>query len=406
MQVGADALTAGDRPDEPRPGDLYRRLARLRMPVLVLSSRDGADRRREDALFLKNALPAAALEELDPGGIWAPWLPGERFATQLSRFLLRSGGATSAGGRSSMAHSVLGAPAGWVAFTALAIGWALAFLSARATFRPEYMGQVLPLLLASLVPLLWFVLPRGIPPGPLFRLNRGGGAATPLGVLAGLLFGGAAALGLRLLAGDGWPGGLLPPLPEGFPPAPLGSLAPGAAGRPWLAAAVMLSALPSLAFLGNLLRLRRAPGRVLLPALLFALLPPFWPDVLWKLPLGLAGALLFARSLSFWPPLGLIAAFELAARVLAGLLPGGELPPEVGRFLLERPTGPATALLLAGLGVLCLLGSPRSAPSPARLYPPARTAGYRWHAGWGVLAVILSTLAAAVLVVGFLQVAF
>ena len=316
----------------------------------------------------------------------------------------RAGAARQDGPR---APSLPALPVGWVAVAALVIGWALAFLSARLTFRPEYMGRVLPLLIASLLPLLWFLLPRGVPPGPLFRLDRGGGAAAPLGALAGLLFGGAAALGLRLLAEDGVLGRLLPLPPGGFVPAALGSLAPGAPGRPWLALAVLLSALPAIALPGNLLRLRRAPGRVLLPALLFALLPPLWPDLAWKLPLGLGAAFLFARTLSFWPPLALIAGFELAAGALASLLAADRLPPEAARILLEPATGPATALLLAGLGLLCLLGSPRRAPPPpARLYPPVRPAGYRWHTGWGVVSVILSSFAAAVLTVGFLQVAF
>ncbi len=377
----------------------YRPLSRLRIPTLVLTARDGTDRRKEDALFLKNALPSVTLEELDPGGIWAPWLPGERFRTHLSRFLFRGGGPKAA--RSSSACAT---PAAWIGLAAVLLGWALAIALSRLAFLPAYVGAVLPLLVGTLLPLLGLLAPRGIPPGFLFRLNRWHGAGALLGLLAGLLFGAGTALLLRLLTGDGLLARRLPPLPEGFLPPVLASLPPGAPGRAWLAVSLLPAALLSIAAPGNLLALRRAAGRVILPALLFALLPPLWPDILWKLPVGLAGAFLFSRSLSFYPLLLLIAGFETAAGILARLL-SGALPPDLARILLERSTGPAAAVLLIGLGLLCLMGSPRHPLAPARMYPTGRKDGYRWHPGWGTVTIILSTLGAAVLVVGFLQVA-
>ncbi len=391
----------------------YRALSRLAVPMLVFSARDSSSRRREDALYLKNAIPAAALEELESGGIWSSWLSGERFLNQAARFLFGPAGARAAAQvRAGKPRTACGQPGAWVAAASLLIGWILAWLMSQTAFQPVFAPQVLPALIGGLLPIFWFLLPRRIPPGLQFRLGRWRWANILLGLLAGFLFGAGWVILLALTTGEGWLAAYLPagwaafqPRAEpSYPPSFLLSLPPGSPARPWLSLS-LLPAMLLLGFLANLLALRRSPGRILLPALLFAALPPFWPDVLWKLPIGLAASFLFSRAFSLYPALLLVAGFEGAALALFPLL-AEILPTDLGRFLLEpRATGPAAFILLAGLGLLCLMASPRQDVPPEQKYPPGLPAGgYRWHPAWGIAALILSTLGAAFLIAGFLQI--
>jgi uncharacterized membrane protein YeaQ/YmgE (transglycosylase-associated protein family) len=150
----------------------------------------------------------------------------------------------------------------------------------------------------------------------------------------------------------------------------------------------------------NLLLLRRLAGRILIPALLFVLIPLSYPDLLWQVPAGLGAALLFSRSLSLAPPLALLAGVIGAAEAdsLYGAIP----------FSLEGVNGLAAAAAVFAAAVLLALlpGRRRRGFSPEALYytvgTPREEKGFRWRAGSGVVLVVFSLIAAAILVFGSL----
>ena len=285
-----------------------------------------------------------------------------------------------------------GQPLGWMSLLFVAITWGLTLGLHRLTLEPGYMSRVLPAVLGSVLPMLWFLAPRnlGLARFLRFRAFRAPDILPPLaaGLLLGVYF-------RTLLVAAG---GLH--LPAGFP-AVLVSLTPGAAGRTGQLAAMGASFLFVFGVAENLLILRRAPGRLVVPALLFVLVPLSYPDLLWQVPAALGAALLFARTLSIAGPLALLAG--LAAASEAGWL-YRLLPASLGRVGAVAAAG-AT---LAGMALLVLLPGRRETGYRAEdLYYPVGLAeeerGFRWRVSTGVVLVIFSLIAAAVGIFGFVR---
>jgi hypothetical protein len=402
----------------------YRALARLKPPALIVLSRDGRRECRDNGLYLQAALPDAELLELDRGGAWAAWLSTASFPHRLPAFL-RAKGRAAAPARKHRATPA-GQSVGWMLalFAALTLG--LSFLPAYFSFQPDYMGAVLPPLLGGLLPLLWYLAPKK--PGLLrfLRFQGFGWRSLLPALLAGLLLGlSSDALG-SVLALDRLPG-LTADLPSAPLPARLAGLLPrlgwpiwlssplpGTPGRAPLLAALLVLSVPVFGYFQSLLTLRRSRWRLLLPVLLFAFIPPAWPDLLWRLPCALAAALLFARSLSLASPFFLLAGFALASELPRALGYGPVTSAALARLRLpELPLDPALAaaglLLLLSLAAALLWGRRQEGYSPETLYfTRTRLAdpgtALRWHAVPGAVILLFSALAAVVLVFGFLQI--
>jgi hypothetical protein len=135
---------------------------------------------------------------------------------------------------------------------------------------------------------------------------------------------------------------------------------------------------------------------------LFTLLPPAFPDILWKLPGGFAAAVLFASSLSIYSPLCLIAGFAAASELA---IPLDKLPIFWGNI-----QGVATTITLLAAAILLavLLGTRGKPISPEELYFAGKLNGeqrlLRWSASLGTVIVVFSLIAAAALVFGFISV--
>jgi hypothetical protein len=401
----------------------YPALSRLKTPTLIVLSRDGRRECRENGLFLQAALPAAEILELDKGGAWAAWLSSASFPNRLLAFLRTS--ARAAAPERKPAATPAGQSLGWmlVLFASLTLG--LSCLPVFLSFQPSYMGAVLPLLLGSLLPVLWYLLPKRT---GFFRILRFHGfrfrhllPALLTGLLLGLswdAFSGTAILEklTDLLAGlpairlpdrltDLLPGPRRSSWPLGWPPA-------GSPGRGPLLAGLLASSLLVFGYFQSLLTLRRSRWHLLLPILLFTLIPPSWPDLLWRLPLAVCAALLFARSLSVTSPFLLLAGFYLASELPLALDLGSLTAAALARVRLPAlPFAPAAAaaalLLLLSLGAALIWGRKKEAYSPETLYfhhtlnKPRAT--LQWRVTPGMVILIFSLLAAVILVFGFLQ---
>jgi pimeloyl-ACP methyl ester carboxylesterase len=399
----------------------YSRLARLRMPVLLFSGRDSPEPLQGDALFLESVLPSAELAPLERGGAWSAWLTERFFANKLlahKRSSERQGRKPLP--RPKRVQTLAGQPLGWMSLLYLLLIWGLTLGLHGLTFQPAYMAKVLPPLLGGVLPILWFLLPRRLRLLRFlrFRALRVGNLLPPLAV--GALLG--VAFRLLLLS----QGGL--EAPAAIPDALL-SLSPGTPGHTAAVAALAASALFAFGVAGNLLILRRAAGGILVPALLFALTPLSYPDLLWQIPAAVAMAVLFARRLSIFPPLALLAGLGAADRadVLYAALP---FPVAGSAGLVAAAAAFGAAVLLAllfgrrakrgsGNGV----GGPHAAHrsdvgsggrrkrrerfSPWELYYTTAFAaggeGFRWRGAGGTVLVVFSLIAAAVVVFGFVR---
>jgi len=152
----------------------------------------------------------------------------------------------------------------------------------------------------------------------------------------------------------------------------------------------------------NLWVLRRSRLQILLPTVLFALLPPAFPDILWKLPAGFAAAVLFAASLSFYSPLFLIAGFGAVSQLP---IPFDRLPLSWGSI--QGAT--VTLVLLAAAILLTLLVGTGGKPIPPEELYFAKTLNrherpLRWETSLGIVIVVFSLIAAAALIFAFLAV--
>jgi hypothetical protein len=277
-------------------------------------------------------------------------------------------------------------------FAVLAAGLTLASDSFR--FQPEFIPRVLPALLAGILPILWFVIPKKVNPLIFLRLNhislRTAGLALAAGALLGVFF------RSLLLTLSSVP--IAPLLPE-F----LHSLPPGGRGRLLELAGILGAGLFAFGVAGNLLVMRRSSLQILLPTLLFALLPPGYPDILWKLPVGFTAAVLFAADCSLLSPLLLIIAFALTS--------------ELGIPLLRLPVAwqgiqgvAVTTLLLGAAIVLAVIpGTGGRAPSGERLYFSGTInregQPLLWSPNIGIVIVIFSLIGAAGLFFLFLAAA-
>ncbi|MBN1838162.1 MAG: hypothetical protein JW820_20055, partial [Spirochaetales bacterium] len=376
-----------------RRGEIpYRRLAALEAPMLVFCGRDCPATLREDALHLRSSVASAELAPLEQGGAWSAWMGSRFFANKLLAHKNSSEQAKSRQSSRPRARRTLGGlPLGWMILLFAALTWGLTLGMDRLSLQPPYMSRVLPALLGGLLPLLWCLAPRRLRLLKFLRFR----AFTPRNILPSLAAG--ALLGVfyhSLLSSQG---GFR--LPAGIPPF-LVSLAPGAAGRAAHLAAMGVTVLFVIGVVENLLILRRAPGRLVVPALLFVLVPLSYPGLLWQVPAALGAALLFARSLSIAGPLALLAGLAAAseAEKLCALLP----------FPLEGTAGIAVAAAaLAGAVLLVVLpGRKRRGWTGQDLYYAVGLSEeqerFRWRVATGVVLVVFTLIAAAATVLGFI----
>jgi hypothetical protein len=256
------------------------------------------------------------------------------------------------------------------------------------------MQQVLPLLLGSLLPLLWFLLPRGLNPFVFLRFR----AFRSRTVLLPTLIGGLLGAGFFALQASGlsWKPPAFPPLPWLFDSLPLAH-----PGQPYLTLARLACALFVFGLAQNLGLVRRARASGLWATLLFLLAGLSWPDALWILPAAAASALLFAHELSIYAP----------AFLLAGEFFGSELPAAYLGAKGALKGGPgwvlALALLVGAAFLSALVLTWKKGFDVETLYfsNSLNRAGrvYRWQAAGGAVLVIFTLLGAAGLVFGFLR---
>jgi len=364
---------------------------RLRQPVLVFSSRDGARESRADAQYLVSSIPGAELAPLEKGGGMAGWSGGSWFANKLLAF--KRNAETRPATRPRRA-TPSGQPLGWMVALFALLTWGLRAGLGLLSLRPAFMTQVLPPLLGGLLPLLWFLLPRGLNPFVLLRFRAFRSRTVLLPTLLGAFLG-AGCFALQA-AGLPWRPPESPP-----PPGLVDSLPLAHAGQPYLTLARLASCLFVFALAENLWLVRRARGAVIGAALLFLLVPASWPDAAWLLPAAVASALLFAHELSVFAPLFL----------LVGEFFGSELPAAYLRAGEALRGGPGWVLALALLvGAAFLTALELTWPRgfgveelyyTASLNRTART--FRWQPAGGLVLVLFSLLAATALVAGFLQ---
>jgi pimeloyl-ACP methyl ester carboxylesterase len=369
----------------------YRRIARLRQPVLVFSARDGSPASRADAQYLASSIPGAELAALEKGGGMAAWSGGSWFSNKLLSF--KRSAEKNPEYRPRRA-TVSGQPLGWMVALYVLATWGLRAGLSLLDLEPGFMRQVLPPILGSLLPLFWFLLPRGLNPFVFLRFRAFRSRTVLLPTLIGALLG-AAYFSLKA-SGLSWRPPAFHLLPGLFDSLPLGD-----PGQPYLTLARLASALFVFGFAQNLGMVRRLRRSAVAAALLFLLVPAGWPDVLWVLPAALAAALLFARELSIYAPLFL----------LAGVFFGSELPSAYLRVngALEGAAGWVLALaLLVGAAFLTALELTwkRGFDMETLYYASSlnKTArAYRWRPAGGSVLVLFSLLAAAGLVFGFLK---
>jgi len=370
----------------------YGRLKRLKTPVLVLHSRDGSQSSRRDALYLQSTVPAVETVAVDRGGAWALWLRGTAIASRLLSFK-RAAGNTNKPILRKRSRTLNGQPLGWMilVYTFLAAGLTLG--SGRLRFQPDFMARVIPALLAGLLPILWFIIPKKINPIVFLRFRNFSIRTVVLPIAIGALLG-VFYRSLILTVGK-----LILSMP--LPPAVL-STAPGGKGRLLELAGITIASLFVFGVAENLLVLRRSRLQVLLPALLFTLLPPAFPDILWKLPMGFVAAVLFAAGMSIYAPLILLAAFAALS----------ELPLPIDRLPISWHSAQGVAATITVLAAAILpavsAGTSGKPLPPEELYfsgtihADARL--LRWQTSLGIVLVVFSLIAAAAFVFSFLAI--
>ena len=370
----------------------YTTLSRSKTPVLVIYAQDGAVASRKDALFLQAAVPAAETAGIEKGGAWAAWFRHSSIGNRLLAFK-RNAESKDRGLPRKRSHTLSGQPLGWmvVLFALLAAG--LSFASGLFRFQPDFMSRFIPPLLAGLLPILWFLLPKRLNPLAFFRFRGFSVQTAALPLVIGVLLG--AFYNSLLLTLENVS---LPVSPPSF----VISIAPGGPGRIFELVGIAVISLFVFGVAENLWVMRRSKLQVLMPTLLFALLPPAFPDVLWKLPGGFAAAVLFAAGLSFYSPLFLLVGFAAATQLP---IPLARLPIAWGSI-----QGVAvTTAFLAAVILLTILPGTRGRPvAPEDLYfgKTLNREGrlLQWSTSLGIILVVFSFIAAAGLVFGVLAV--
>jgi pimeloyl-ACP methyl ester carboxylesterase len=373
----------------------YPALSRLRTPVLILYAREGGVKARRDVRYLEATLRSVQTASVE-GGSWAAWFGSTWFGNKLMSFKRAAEGEGRPPAR-RRSRTLNGQPLGWMilAFVLLAAGLGLG--SGYFHFQPEYMARVIPPLLAGLLPIFWFLIPKKIDPLVFLRF-RGFSARSVLlpvaaGILSGLFFRGL----LLTLGSFSLPLSLPPPLASS-----VASIAAGDQGRLLELAGILLSSLFVFGVAENLWVLRRSALQILMPTFLFTLFPPAFPDILWKLPVGFMAATLFAGSLSIYSPLFLMGAFAASTELS---IPVEQLP-----ISWQSPQGVAvTTAALAAAVLLCVtLGTGGKAIAPEDQYfvNTINREGrpFRWGVSLGIVIVFFSLIAASGLIFGFLAI--
>jgi pimeloyl-ACP methyl ester carboxylesterase len=370
----------------------YATLSRRKIPILIIFSRDGGEAARKCALYLQATLPAAETGTVEKGGAWAAWFRQSAIANKLLSFK-RSAESKDPRTLRKRSHTLSGQPLGWMVlvFAILAAGSTLG--SSLLRFQPEFMSGVIPSLLAGLLPILWFVIPKKINPIAFFRFRRFSLRTVLLPLAIGAVLGAFFRSLLLTLKNVSLPAAL---------PAFLISSAPGSRGRLLELVGAAIVSLFVFGVAENLWVLRRSRLQVLMPTVLFALLPPAFPDILWKLPGGFAASVLFATSLSIYAPLFLIAGFATASELP---IPFDRLPIYWGSI---QGVAVTTALLAAAILLTVFLGTSGNPVSPEELYFAGtinrQDRLFRWGTSLGIVLIVFSLIAAAGLVFAFMAV--
>jgi pimeloyl-ACP methyl ester carboxylesterase len=370
----------------------YTSLSRNKIPILVIYAKDSGVASRNDALFLKAAAPGAETQSIAKGGAWAAWFRHSVIGNRLLSFK-RSAETKNRGLPRKRSHTLSGQPLGWMVllFALLAAGLTLG--SSLFRFQPNFMSRVIPPLLAGLLPIIWFIIPKKINPIAFFRFRYFTLQTVALPLAIGALLG-AFFKSLRLtLQTMSLPASL---------PAFIISIAPGGQGRILELAGIAIASLFVFGAAENLWVMRRSRLQVLMPILLFTLLPPAFPDILWKLPGGFAAAVLFAANLSFYSPLFLIAGFSAATQLP---IPYDRLPIVWGSI---QGVAVTITLLAAAILLTVVLGTRGKRISPEALFfvdtLNREDRLLRWKTSIGIITVVFSLIAAAAIVFGFLAV--
>jgi len=370
----------------------YATLSRGKTPTLILYSRDGAEAVRRCALYLQATLPAAEIGTIEKGGAWGAWFHHSAIANRLLSFKRRAEGKGRSYAR-KRSQTLSGQPLGWMVLTFAVLAAGLTLGADRFRFQPDFMSRVIPPLLAGLLPILWFVVPKKINPIAFLRFHRFSLRATLLPLVIGAVLG-TFYRSLLLTMGKG---SLFPDLP-----AFLISVAPGGGGRILELAGIAIAGLFVFGVAENLWVLRQSGLQVLLPTVLFTLLPPAFPDVLWKLPAGFAASVLFSAGPSIYCPLFLIAGFGAATELP---LPLDQLPITWGGI---QGVAVTITLLAAAVLLTVFLGT-GGKPIPPEEFYFAGTINregrlLHWDINIGIVMVVFSLIASAVLIFAFISV--
>ena len=372
----------------------YARLSKIKRPCLIVASQDGKSDFQEDAQYLKAAMPGAETLTLHNGGNWAAWI-STAFQGKLLSFTNRPEKLQQVRSKTQTAS---GQPLGFMLLLFALITCGLSYLLHQIPYSPEYMRSAVPPLLGAVLPMLWLLFPRKIKVGTFlrFRAFEAGTVFLPLlvGLILGLSYG-----SLLHFAGPALH------LPEQVP-AFLLSPWPGSEGRVFYFVSLLFLATFVFGYVENLLNMRRSSWQVAVPLLLFLLIPPSYPDILWKIPIGLIAALCFRKKLSTFTVLFLLVGFFFASE-LPFRPPGFLVPllatglPGLFRFL------PAAGLFIVGI-LTAVLGRPRkAAPAEVRYFAHSLNQGkqaYRWKIGLGIVFVVFSIIIAAILIGGFMKI--
>lgn len=377
----------------------YRKLSRIKAPALILTAAASTGEEAEgkahqqaidDILFIDSSIPQAEIQNAKKTGDWAYWFSVEYFAAAVSSFTQRvKKRKREAAHPRSRTISTL--PVGWLTAASFLLIWGLTFLLHKATYVPDYMRRVVPVVVGALAPLASFLLPRKI---NLFQLQRFSNlkfSRTLLAAAAGIFLGISWAALLLIFKGAL----LFPSIIPSF----LLSLPAGTEGRIFLFMAILLLQLLLFGVLENILIIRRSPVKILLPALLFSLMPFSFPDLIWQLPLGAASAFLMYRHLSIYSPLTLLLGFALSSELL------------LKYFNLTLPffiiPAAAAVFFILFLSAVFLKPAARSSGGPLIRYYTTSLLRDNKHFPWrisrGIFISLLTLIASIILIVGFLR---